>query len=180
MCALLLSHVRLFATTWTVAHELLCPWNSAGTNTGVDGRFLLQGIFLTQGLNPGLPCFLHCRWILYHWALREAPDCFFKGDFWLHLLLPGSALPPGPWNLRIWSQVQVNVSFMETLRQSGHSPISCSCTAGVYGAFTSPRQGRNEGLDGALSRQGISAYCLMARWVGNRQNPPATWDGILL
>ena len=31
-------------------------------NTGVDSLFLLQGIFPTQGLNPGLP---HCRWILY-------------------------------------------------------------------------------------------------------------------
>ena len=26
-------------------------------------HFLLQGIFLTQGLNPGI---LHCRWMLYH------------------------------------------------------------------------------------------------------------------
>ena len=29
----------------------------------MGGHFLLQGIFLTQGLNPGL---LHCRQILYH------------------------------------------------------------------------------------------------------------------
>ena len=27
-----------------------------GTNTGVGCRFLLQGIFLTQGSNPGLLC----------------------------------------------------------------------------------------------------------------------------
>ena len=32
-------------------------------------QFLLQGIFLIQGLNPSL---LHCRWILYHWATMEA------------------------------------------------------------------------------------------------------------
>jgi len=38
------------------------PWNSPGQNTGVGNRFLLQGIFPTQGLNPGL---LHCRQILY-------------------------------------------------------------------------------------------------------------------
>ena len=43
--------------------KLLCPWNSPGKNTGVGCHFLLQGIFLTQGSNPGL---LHCRWILYH------------------------------------------------------------------------------------------------------------------
>ena len=30
----------------------------SGKNTGMGGHFLLQGIFLTQGLNPGL---LHCR-----------------------------------------------------------------------------------------------------------------------
>ena len=28
-----------------------CPWNSPGKNIGVGCRFLLQGIFLTQGLN---------------------------------------------------------------------------------------------------------------------------------
>ena len=27
--------------------------------------FLLQGIFLTRGLNPSFPSLLHCRWILY-------------------------------------------------------------------------------------------------------------------
>ena len=35
--------------------------DSPGKNTGVDCHFFLQGIFPTQGLNPGLP---HCRWIL--------------------------------------------------------------------------------------------------------------------
>ena len=32
---------------------------SPGKNTGVGGHFLLQGIFLTQGLNPCLLCLLH-------------------------------------------------------------------------------------------------------------------------
>ena len=39
----------------------LCPWDSPGKNTGVSSHFLLQGIFLTQGLNLGL---LYCRQIL--------------------------------------------------------------------------------------------------------------------
>jgi len=43
--------------------RLLCPWNSPGKNTGVGCHSLLQRIFPTQGLNPGLP---HCRQILYH------------------------------------------------------------------------------------------------------------------
>ena len=37
--------------------------DSPGKNTGVGCHALLQGIFPTQRLNPGLP---HCRWILYH------------------------------------------------------------------------------------------------------------------
>ena len=37
-------------------HGLFSPWNSLGC------LFLLQGIFPTQGSNPGLS---HCRWILY-------------------------------------------------------------------------------------------------------------------
>ena len=42
--------------------RLLCPWNCPGRNAGGGCRSLLQGIFPTQGLNPGLP---HCRRILY-------------------------------------------------------------------------------------------------------------------
>ena len=33
---------------------LLCAWHSADKNIGTGCRFLLQGIFLTQGSNPGL------------------------------------------------------------------------------------------------------------------------------
>ena len=36
----------------------------------VDSRSLLQGIFPTQGLNPGL---LHCGWILYHLSHKGGP-----------------------------------------------------------------------------------------------------------
>ena len=43
--------------------------DSAGKNTEV-GCHPLQGIFLTQGSNPGLP---HCRWILYHLSHQGSP-----------------------------------------------------------------------------------------------------------
>ena len=43
-------------------HRLFRPRNSPGQNTGVCSLSPLQGIFPTQGSNPGLP---HCRWILY-------------------------------------------------------------------------------------------------------------------
>ena len=50
-----------------------CPWDLLGKNTGVGCHFLLQGIFLTQGLKA---CLLHCRWVLYHWATWEAQVFF--------------------------------------------------------------------------------------------------------
>ena len=43
-------------------HGLYSPWNSPGQNTGMGSLSLLQGIFQTQGSNPG---FLHYRQILY-------------------------------------------------------------------------------------------------------------------
>ena len=49
--------------------RLLCPWDSLGKSTRVGCHALLQGIFLTQGSNPG---FLQCRQNLYCWATREA------------------------------------------------------------------------------------------------------------
>ena len=50
-------------------HGVYCPWNSPGQNTGVGSLSLLQGIFPTQGSNPGL---LHCTPLLYHLNHRVA------------------------------------------------------------------------------------------------------------
>ena len=58
-CAGCPSHVRLSATSWTVAARLLCHCDCSGKNTGVGCHFLLQGIFLTQGLNSRLLPLLH-------------------------------------------------------------------------------------------------------------------------
>ena len=49
--------------------RLFCTCDFPGKNTGEGCHFLLQGIFLTQELNP---CLLLGRWILYHWAIWEA------------------------------------------------------------------------------------------------------------
>ena len=51
--------------------RLLCPWDSPGKNTGVGCHALLQGIFPTQGSNPGLP---HCRQILYQLSHQGSPQ----------------------------------------------------------------------------------------------------------
>ena len=50
--------------------RLLCPWDSPGKNTGVGCHALLQGIFLTQGSNPGL---LTCRQIISHLSHQCTP-----------------------------------------------------------------------------------------------------------
>ena len=43
-------------------HGLYSAWNSPGQNTGLGSLSILQGLFPTEGSNPGLP---HCRRILY-------------------------------------------------------------------------------------------------------------------
>ena len=45
---------RSFATPWMWPAKPLCPWDFPGKNTGVGCHFLLQGIFLIQGLNQCL------------------------------------------------------------------------------------------------------------------------------
>ena len=46
----------------TLCDPMDCPWRSPGQTTEMGSLSLLQGIFLAQGWNPGLP---HCRWVLY-------------------------------------------------------------------------------------------------------------------
>ena len=46
------------------------PWDFPGNSTGVGCHFLFQGIFLTQGLNRGLP---HCSHILYQLNYQGRP-----------------------------------------------------------------------------------------------------------
>ena len=61
-CMVQLSH------PYTTTRKIKC--NSPGQNTGVGSLSLLQGIFPTQELNPGLP---HCRQILYQLRQKGRP-----------------------------------------------------------------------------------------------------------
>ena len=61
-CPTLCDPHRLYPTT------LLCQWNFPGKNTGGGYRFLLQGIFPTQGSNLSV---LH----LLHWQVGSLPLC---------------------------------------------------------------------------------------------------------
>ena len=58
----LLSRVQLFVTPWTVAHQAPPSMGFCWQEYWSGLHFLLQGIFPTQGSNPGLP---HCRQTLY-------------------------------------------------------------------------------------------------------------------
>ena len=67
-------------------HGLYSPWTSPGQNTGEGILSLLQGIFPTQELNPGLP---HCRHTLYQLSQKGSPrilewvTCSFsRGSSW--------------------------------------------------------------------------------------------------
>ena len=62
------SHSIMSTSLWP--HGLCSPWNSPGQDSLVGSLSLLQGIFPTQGSNPGL---LHCRWILYQLSHRGNP-----------------------------------------------------------------------------------------------------------
>ena len=75
---------RLFKMKVKVGQSCLTlcdPMDSPGQNTGVGSRSLLQQIFPTQGLNPGL---LRCRESLYSLSIGRL--MFNRVDFMLSIL----------------------------------------------------------------------------------------------
>ena len=58
-------------TTWTVACLAPLSMDFPGKNTEVGCHFFLQGIFPTQGLNPGL---LNYKKFLYHLNQQGSPQ----------------------------------------------------------------------------------------------------------
>ena len=111
--------------------RLLCTWNPPHKNTGVGSHSLLQGIFLTQRSNLGLPC---CKFFTV-WAIREAPDLvkvdgkrsFVVGQrllYWPQCLLCtqwDSSLPSGQDSL--W---RVSACFSPSPALHPHPSLSCS------------------------------------------------------
>ena len=78
---------------------LIRPWDFPGKNTGVGCHFLLQEIFLIQGLKPGLP---HCRLLLYHLSHQGSHKkktiilVIFRKDSWSYTeLLEALTCVPG-------------------------------------------------------------------------------------
>ena len=103
----------------------------------MDGHFLLQGIFPTQELNPGL---LHCRQILCRLSyegnpysgLENSMDCIVHGveksrarlsDFHFHFTF---ILPPKFFSLLSHPPAAISSCWTSSVRLSYLSPIS-SC-----------------------------------------------------
>ena len=82
--------------------RLLCPWRFPGKDTRVGCHFLLQGIFLTQGSNPGL---LH----LLLWQADSLPLSHQGSP------LQGRALPESHW-----SNQAISKSVCSSIHPSTH------------------------------------------------------------
>ena len=61
--------IKLQMVFFTELEQIISQF--VGNSTGVDCRFLLQEIFLTQGSNPGL---LHCRQTFYRLSHQGSPS----------------------------------------------------------------------------------------------------------
>ena len=95
------------ATPWTVAHQAPLSMRFSSENTGESCRFLLQGIFPTQGSNPHLPCWQMD--FFYFWATWELPlyaELFIIWELfllvsapWVLSLLPTPVSQPDPPDL---------------------------------------------------------------------------------
>ena len=81
-------------------HGLYSPWTSPGQNTGVGSLSLLQGIFPTQGPNPGL---LHCGQILYQLSHKGSPRLLEWVVYPLSSPLPNPGIEPGSPALQVGS-----------------------------------------------------------------------------
>ena len=136
-----------------------------GTNTGGGCHFLLQGIFPTQGLDPGLP---HCRWILYCLSHRETQEYWSgqpipspgelhdpeitQGPPALHAdYLP--AEPPGKPHL-YYTYIHISLShvllFVIPRTIAHHAPLSMEFSRQEYWSgllFPSPEYLSNPGIE---------------------------------
>ena len=89
------------------------PWNSSGKNTGVGSLSLLQVIFPTQGLNPGLP---HCKQILYQPSHHGRPRILE----WVAYPFSGGSFQP-----RNWTRVSRILDEFFTSWATRDAPSSC-------------------------------------------------------
>ena len=130
-------------------HGLYSPWDSPGQNTGMGSCSLLQGIFPTQGSNPGL---LQCRWILYQLSHQGSP---YIGYYIYEA-----------------SQVALEVKKVRVLATQSCptlcNPVNCSAQrSSVHGDSPgkNPRMGSHALLQGIFPTQGLKPGLPHCQWI---------------
>ena len=92
-----------------------------GKNTEADCHFLLQGIFLSQGLNPFLVHLLHWQWVLYLgslWGWGDTISSITYHIFQLLILQDSIFWESFPWTLQLltpWCSHNTLLSSIFTL-----------------------------------------------------------------
>ena len=111
--------------------------DSPGKNTGVGCHALLQGIFPTQGSNPGLP---HCRWILYRLSHQGSPRILE----WIAYPFSRGSLPA---ELPVPSRLDHSLGTMPTPGQGSQSvcPVQSSL-CGTESLISRPQLDRGQFL----------------------------------
>ena len=105
----LFSPVRLFATSWTLAHQARRPWDSPGKNPGVGCHFLLQCVKVKSESEVAQSCA----------TLSDPMDCSQPGSF-VHGIFQAGVLERGAiafseWRLTCKSPPLQGISRSESL-----------------------------------------------------------------
>ena len=144
------SCVLLFVNPWAAAHQAplsvgfsrqeylrllgLLPWQ-------VGSLPLFQGIFPTQGPNPG---FSHCKWILSHLSTQGNPGIL---EWVIYPFSGGSSLPRSRTGVSLVTQLMNPPAMQETWVQSSrewngyplqYSGLENSMDCIVHGVTKSP------------------------------------------
>ena len=157
MCVLSHSVVSNSVIPWTVAHRLLCPWDSPGKNTGVDCHSLLQGIFPTQGLNPHLLHWQGDSLLLCHVGSPREIISFFSS------LEPSAVLPLITWNTALSSLERFTINGNSDHIQGSFLDmyLLLNFTLGIYEYIICPKNTKNFNVNHVLiSRQLCSNYIM--------------------
>ena len=166
-------------------HRLYSPWSSLSQYTRVGSLSFLQGIFPTEGLNPGL---LHCRWILSQLNHKGSPRILE----WV--AYPFSSASSWPRNRTVVSSIAGRFFYQLSYQRSpqseseGRSVVSNSLWLhGLYSPWNSPGQntgvGRLSLLQWIFPTQGSNPGLLNCKWIlyqlSHKRKPRNTGVGSL-
>ena len=118
--------------------RLLCLWDFPGKNTGVDCHAFLQGILLTQGLNPCLLLSRIADGFFTHWATWKGifllsvqfSSVQFSAQSCLTLCNPMDCNTPGlPVHHQLLELAQTHIHQVGHAIQASHPLLSLSLPA---------------------------------------------------